>query len=82
MSQEKVEYKKDLKSNRKKLVRKKKVETTVATVIVSIVCVAIVGWIGYSIYTKASAYMEENKDYVYNEISTDALQDYIGTLND
>lgn len=82
MSQEKVDLKKEQKKNIKKTVRKKKVENTIATVCVTVVCLAIVGWIGFSIYTKASEYAEANKDYTYNEIDASALSDYLGSLNE
>lgn len=82
MSQEKVSYKKEQKQNRKKIVHKKKVEYVLSMVCLSIVCVAVVAWIGYSIYTKASAYAAENVTYEYNEVSTDALQEYISGINE
>ena len=50
MSQQKVEqYKKD-KANRKKILAREKFRTRVAGCAVGIVCLAIVGYIGYSVY--------------------------------
>ena len=48
MSQEKVNRYKEEKANRKKMLRRQKVMNTVRKTVVSVVCVAVLGWIGYS----------------------------------
>lgn len=81
MSQEKVDKKKYDKAHRESLVRKKKFEEAISIVCVSIIAVAIVGWIGFSIYTKAQQAAAENHVYEYHDIDSSAIQDYISTLN-
>ena len=50
MSQEKVERYKKEKANRKKVLKREKIKKGILSVVGTIVCVAIVGWIGYSGY--------------------------------
>lgn len=80
MSQQKVDQKKHDKVNRKSIVRKKKIEEIASLVCVSIIAIAIVGWIGFSVYKKAEQAKLANATYEYNEITTTAIQDYLGTL--
>ena len=80
MSQQKVDQKKHDKANRKSIVRKKKIEEIASLVCVSIIAIAIVGWIGFSVYKKAEQIKLANATYEYNEITTTAIQDYLGTL--
>lgn len=81
MSQQKVDQKKHDKANRKSILRKKKIEEIASLVCVTVIAIAIVGWIGYSIYNKAEQTKEANATYEYNEITTTAIQDYLNTLN-
>ncbi|MCR5580042.1 MAG: hypothetical protein K6F66_00500 [Pseudobutyrivibrio sp.] len=81
MSQQKVDQKKYDKTHRKSLVRKKKIEETLSIACVCVIALFIVSWIGYSIYNKAEAAAEANATYDYYEITTDAVQDYLTTLN-
>lgn len=82
MSQEKVEHKKELKKNRKSLVRKKKVEYVISICCVAVIAVAVFGWIGFSVYTKVDEAAAENIEYEYYDISTDAIQNYLSTLSE
>ena len=76
MSQQKVEqYKKD-KANRKKILAREKFRTRVAGCAVGIVCLAIVGYIGYSVYD----YVESNKATVYTQVNVDAISDYESSI--
>ncbi|MCR4568096.1 MAG: hypothetical protein K5769_08585 [Pseudobutyrivibrio sp.] len=81
MSQEKVDQKKHDKTHRKALVRKKKIEHVLSVCCVLLVTIAIVGWIGFSIYDKAEKAREANKEYEYFEVDTSAISDYIDGLN-
>ena len=65
----------------KREIGKKKIEEALSIVCVSVIGLAIVGWIGFSIYTKATTAAEENASYEYYDITTEALQDYLGTLD-
>ncbi len=82
MSQQKVDQKKHDKSQRKSLVRKKKIEEALSIVCVSVIAIAIVVWIGFSVYTKVQNAAAENVTYEYNEVTTTAIQDYLNSLND
>jgi hypothetical protein len=76
MSQEKVDrYKKD-KANRKKNMRKEKAKRVVRRCVASVVVLALVGWFGYSTYSK----YEENKPKQTAEINYTAITDYQQSL--
>jgi len=81
MSQVKVDQKKQDKANRRSLVRKKKIEEAASIIVVSIIAVAIVVWIGFSMYTKFQQAAAENATYEYYDITTSAIQDYISSLS-
>jgi predicted PurR-regulated permease PerM len=81
MSQQKVDQKKLDKTNRRSLVRRKKIEEALSIACVCVIAVAIVVWIGFSIFTKVQQSAEANATYDYYEISTSAIQDYLSTLN-
>lgn len=82
MSQQKVDQKKLDKKNRRSMLRKKKAEEIASIAIVSIIGLAIVAWVGFSVYTKVQKSAEANQTYEYNEIDTSALQDYLSTLSE
>lgn len=81
MSQQKVDQKKLDKTNRKSLVKKKKLEEAMSLICVGIIAVAIVVWIGFSVVTKFQQNAAANQTYNYYEVSTSAIQDYENTLN-
>jgi len=60
MSQEKVDRNKELKKNRKKIVKRNKVKNIIGGTVGVIVLVAVIGWIGYSVYGKYEEYAEAN----------------------
>jgi len=82
MSQVKVEQKKHDKLHRKSLVRKKKIEYIFSIACVCIIGVAILSWIGFSVYTKVQDAATENATYEYYDISTSAIQDYLSSLTE
>lgn len=79
MSQEKVERNKEIKKNRKKLVKKERRNRIFAGIIaIAIVCAAGV-WIGYSIYGTVKESREEaaaNEKKVTTPIDLSALTSY------
>ncbi|SOC08274.1 hypothetical protein [Pseudobutyrivibrio ruminis] len=81
MSQEKVDKKRYEREHRRSIIRKKKLEEALSILCVAVIGLAIVVWIGFSIYTKATTAAEENATYEYYDITTEAIQDYLGTLN-
>lgn len=79
MSQEKVDKKKELKANRKDIVKKKKIQNVVRGAVVALVAVLVVLWMGISGYSKYEAYQEENpKTY---SVDIGAISDYEATLD-
>ena len=77
MSQEKVNRYKEEKANRKKMLRRQKVMNTVRKTVVSVVCVAVLGWIGYSVYDKAASGEGSKETVVFD---AGAVQDYLSDL--
>lgn len=80
MSQAKVDYNKEQKYNRKKLVKKQKVQRVVGTIAATVVAVALIGWVGFSMYNK----QQEEKAAEITKLTLDssALSDYTSSLND
>lgn len=78
MSQAKVDqYKKD-KANRQKIIKKQKMMHRVEMVAITLVCVLVVGWIGYSVYDKVSS-NQEKETIVFD---AGAIQDYLSGLSE
>jgi hypothetical protein len=77
MSQAKVEQYKKEKANRRKLMAKEKAKRRVAAVIGWVVVLAIVAWAGTSAY---NIYENSRPEQSY-VVDTDALTDYLGTLD-
>lgn len=77
MSQEKVERYKKEKANRKRTMKKEKAKSFAAHFAGLVVCVAFIGWIGYSGYIK----WQGTQPSTATEISTDALTEYMSTLD-
>ena len=81
MSQQKVDQKKLDKKNRRSTLRKKKIEEILSLAVVSIIGIAILVWVGFSVYTKVQTSAAENATYEYYDIDTAAIQDYLSSLN-
>lgn len=78
MSQAKVDkYKKD-KANRQKIMKKEKFMHHLEMVCITLVCVVVVGWIGYSVYAKASSAQSDTQKTV--EFDASAVQNYVSGL--
>lgn len=79
MSQKKVDNYKKSKVNRSKEQKKEMFYDWLEKVVGVLVCVALVAWIGYSVYDK----VEEKKDSVVTETSVDvsALENYLSGLD-
>ncbi len=78
MSQAKVDRYKAEKANRKKTMKKEKIKGTFAAFCGTVVCIAIVGWIGYSAY--GYFHTKEDNKPTQTEVNLDALSDYMNTL--
>ena len=79
MSQKKVDNYKKSKANRSKEQKKELFYDWLEKVVGVLVCVALVAWIGYSVYDK----VEEKKGSVVAETSVDvsALENYLSELD-
>ena len=76
MSQAKVDRNKELKRNRKKIVKRERRMRHLYTALTAVVCLAAAGWIGYSgytLYTEKQAEAEENAEIVKTPIDISAL---------
>lgn len=80
MSQEKVEYKKSLKKDRKKLNQQKKMKSMLATIVTVVIIVAAVGWIGYSLHNKS---LEASKEDTVAKTAVDLsfISDYLSDMS-
>ncbi len=79
MSQEKVERYKKEKANRKKTLKREKFKKRILSVAGTIVCVAIMAWIGYSGYGYYKTQKAETA--TTTEVDLNAVNDYLGTLS-
>lgn len=77
MSQEKVNRYKAEKANRKAILKKEKRKKIITRVVGTLVCVAIVGWIGFSIYDSA----EKKAAASQTEVNLNAVTDYLSGLS-
>ena len=77
MSQEKVAKYKEEKANRKEIMKKQKIAKITRNSIVTLVLVAVVGWVGYS----AVAYYQDNKPRKTVEVDYAALNEYTNGLS-
>ena len=78
MSQEKVNKYKEEKANRKTILKRHKRNRIIARVISSVIGLAIVGWIGYSIYDRAMTNIKTSQ----TEVDLAAVNDYISGLTE
>lgn len=76
MSQEKVDKYKAEKANRKQNLKKEKCKSIAGRICAVVVLCAIVGWGGYSIYTR----YEDTKPTNYIEVDTSAISNYQDSL--
>ena len=76
MSQEKVDRYKQEKANRKKIMRKQKVMNFLRKGVLTLVALALVGWLGYSAYD----IYESGKERVVAEVNYDAITNYLNGL--
>ncbi len=78
MSQKKVDQYKKEKANRKQTMRKERVMGVVRTCAVTVVALALVGWLGFSAY---NSYMS-NQERPTVEINYDAVTNYMSGLSE
>ena len=76
MSQAKVDRYKEEKRNREKIMKKQKREAMLMKLAGTVVVVALVGWIGFSVYQNA----QEGTANTY-QVKTEALDEYLTNLS-
>ena len=82
MSQKKVDRYKKEKNNREKLQKREKRILNLEKVVVTVICIAVVGWIGYSAYdlvTREDPNAEQ--EVVSTEMDVTAISDYLNSLS-
>lgn len=77
MSQEKVDRYKKEKANRKKTMKKEKIQYYIRRCVVAVLAVALVGWIGYSTFRV----YEDSRPVETAEVNYNAITDYETSLN-
>lgn len=77
MSQAKVERYKKEKANRKEILKKEKAKSLTVRIAGAAICIALIGWIGYSGYSR----WEASQPAKTTEITMDALSDYLSNLS-
>jgi len=77
MSQAKVERYKEAKKNRKETMAREKRRHTLNVAIASVICVALLGWIGYSGFQV----YENNKPLETVYVDMTELNDYMSSLD-
>ena len=78
MSQAKVDRYKEQKKNRKKIMKKEKCRIVLGRTIGVLVCAAIVGWAGWSVYKL----YESKKPASYTEVNMKAITDFYTNMGE
>ena len=80
MSEKKVDAYKEQKANRAKIMKKEKWTLRLEKLAALVVCIAVVCWIGFSVYGKVTDGKEEVK--VETVMDTSALDDYLSGIEE
>ncbi|HJD39243.1 MAG TPA: hypothetical protein H9913_04385 [Candidatus Blautia stercoripullorum] len=82
MSQKKVDKYKKEKNNREKLKKRERRILSLEKVVVTLVCIVIVGWIGYSAYDLMTREdPDAEQEVVTTEMDVTAISDYMNSLS-
>ena len=82
MSQAKVDQHKKDKANRKKEMRKEKIERILVGCGAAVIAAAICVWIGFSIYDQTNGSNTAAAESSTVEVNTDAVDDYLDGLSE
>ncbi len=77
MSQEKVDRYKERKNNRHKLMKREKLIRRLEYTAAALVAVAMIGWVGYSVYAKATNAGEPE----YYQMDCTSVNEYLDSLS-
>lgn len=78
MSQEKVERYKQEKANRKKAIQKQRMMNVLRKCVLTVVGLALIGWLGYSAYDTYSS----NQEREVASVNYDAVNTYLDGLSE
>ena len=78
MSQEKVAKYKEAKANRKEMMKKQKRVKMLRSTVIGVICVAVLGWIGYS----AVDFYQNNQPRDSVEVDYAAVDDYLESITE
>ena len=82
MSQKKVDKYKKEKNNREKLKKRERRILSLEKVVVTLVCIVIVGWIGYAAYDLMTREdPDAEQEVVTTEMDVTAISDYMNSLS-
>ena len=76
MSQEKGDRYKKEKANRKQNMHRQKVRNVIRKIVLTVVALALVGWLGFSAYDM----YDSGRERAVAEVNYDAVTDYLGSL--
>ena len=81
MSQAKVDQHKKAKANRKKEMRREKLERIAVAALGIVLVAGICVWIGYSVYGKTTGKTDAEAQNAAVSVNTDAVDDYLDGLD-
>ena len=81
MSQEKVDQYKKYKTNKSKILRKAKWMRRIELGIAALVCVFVIGWIGFGVYSKVTTQEAETAEKTVTEIDATAIDNFLQGLS-
>ena len=79
MSQAKVDRYKEQKANRKEIMKKEKRMRTLRNSVITLVIVALLGWISFSVYQMMTSPSEQQKQAV--EVDYSSINEYLNGLS-
>lgn len=78
MSQQKVDRYKQEKANRKQIMRRQRIMSIVRKCAVAVVAVALIGWLGFSVYDSYTS----NQERPAVAVNYDSVTDYLSGLSE
>ena len=81
MSQKKVDYHKEQKSNRQNIIKKEKRTQMIERIVGTLIALVLVVWVGFSVYNKVTQVPEsEAGEKIETLINIDSINDYLASL--
>lgn len=80
MSQEKVDKYKEYKANKAKILKREKMMHRLEMGAIAVVCVAFIGWVGFSVYQKTTENASGDAQQTVTELDATAIDEYLSSL--